>query len=447
MKLYRLQQHIKILFVSCFLLSHAAYAEGLKFDITGGHVQPIPLAIAGFHPLDEGSRQVSQNVLQVIQTNFQHDGYFKFIEPHNYPQSASSLLARKLFSSWRKIDCQAIVYGTTQTQSDGRIRIQYEVWDVDSGQRIAGTALYSIQKNWRRIANIISDKIYKDLTAIDGYFDSRIVFVSESGNVKGKKQLALIDQDGANIRYLTSGHQLVSTPRFSHKFDKIAYVQFIGRKPHVFTMNPITLQKRKIGNFPGITFAPRFSPDGKKIILSHAHNGNTDIYEVDLASNRTKRLTRNLAIDTSPSYSPDGTKIVFESDRGGQEGDQQIYVKDLVTESIKRISFGNGRYATPVWSPTGKLIAFTKMHRGSFYIGVMRPDGSGEKILAQSFHVEGPSWSPNGKVITYFQKTKNDKNGNYSSQLFAIDINGLNRRKIPTPRNASDPGWSGHLPH
>jgi TolB protein len=295
--------------------------------------------------------------------------------------------------------------------------------------------------NWRRIAHIISDEIYKRLTGEDGYFDSRIVYVAESGSVMARvKRLAIMDQDGANSRYLTDGASLVLTPRFSPTRQMITYMSYEGGTPRVYLYDLNTGRRNVLGDFPGMTFAPRFVPDGNRLVMSLATNGNSDIYTYDLSSRQKRRLTDNSGIDTAPSFSPDARQIVFESDRGGT---QQLYVMDANGGPAQRITFGQGRYGNPVWSPRGDLIAFTRIYQGKFYIGVIRPDGSGERLITNAYHVEGPSWSPNGRVLTYFKEKPVGSNGDQrQARVYTIDITGYNERMLATPQDGSDPAWS-----
>jgi TolB protein len=292
----------------------------------------------------------------------------------------------------------------------------------------------------------MADAIYKRVTGEDGYFDTRVVYVSESGPMDRRiKRLAIMDQDGSNHRLLTDGRSLVLTPRFSPTAQEITYLSYARGVPRVYLFNIDTGQQEVVGDFPGMTFAPRFSPDGNKVIMSLAVEGNSDIYTLDLRTRQAVRLTDSPAIDTSPCYSPDGTRIVFNSDRGGS---QQLYVMNADGSDVKRISFDSGaRYGTPVWSPRGDLIAFTKIDGGQFYIGVMRPDGSGERLLTQAFLVEGPTWAPNGRVLMYFRQAPSDSKGNGGSpRLYTIDLTGYNEREVITPQDASDPAWSPLIP-
>ncbi len=344
------------------------------------------------------------------------------------------------FSDWRTLNVPALVYGRIIAGDDGRLKVEFRLWDVFAEQQLAGLAYFTAPANWRRIAHIIADAIYKRITGEDGYFDTRVVYVAESGPPSKRiKRLAIMDQDGANHRFLTDGGTLVLTPRFAPSLQEITYLSFGGGMPRVFIRDLDTNRQEAVGDFPGMTFSPRFSPDGERLVLSLAMDGNTEIYTVDLRTRATRRLTNNAAIDTSPSYAPDGRQIVFNSDRGGS---QQLYVMDADGSNVRRISHGQGRYFTPVWSPRGDQIAFTKILGGKFSVGVMTPEGDGERILAEGFHVEGPTWAPNGRVLMYFKKDPSDGVNPSRSRLYTIDLVGRNEREVPTPQDASDPAWS-----
>ena len=349
------------------------------------------------------------------------------------------------FSDWRALASQALVQGEVEAQPNGQLRVAFRLWDVFGGQQMVGQAYVTQPANWRRVAHIIADAIYTQITGESGYFDTRVVYVSENGPGNERiKRLAIMDQDGANHRFLTDGSALVLTPRFSPTAQEITYLSYFQNVPRVYLFNIDTGRQELLGNFPGMTYAPRFSPDGNKVTFSMASDGNSEIYEMDLRTRRSLRLTNHPAIDTSPSYAPDGRQLTFNSDRGGS---QQIYVMNADGSETRRISFGSGRYATPVWSPRGDLIAFTRISRGTFYIGVMQPDGEGERLLAQGFLVESPTWSPNGRVLMYFAQAPRREDGSGGRvRLYSIDLTGYNQREMVTPQDGSDPAWSPLIP-
>jgi TolB protein len=410
----------------------------LKLDITRGNIQPIPIALPDFVGSGLQDPAMAREVTQIIAANLKRSGLFIPIDQAAYIEKVSNVDAMPRFPDWRQINAQALVTGRLQRLRDGRISGEFRLWDVFAGQYLYGQQYATPSDNWRRVAHIISDAIYERLTGDKGYFDSRIVFIDENGPKDRRvKRLALMDQDGANVRYLTRGDDLVLTPRFSPSTQEITYMSYGQGHPRVYLFNIETGQREVVGNFPGMTFAPRFSPDGQRVVMSLQQGGNANIFTMDLRSRATTRLTDTAAIDTSPSYAPDGARLCFESDRGGRP---QIYIMGATGGAAQRISFGDGTYSTPVWWPRGDYIAFTKQVRGHFAIGVIKPDGSGERILTEGFHNEGPTFSPNGRVIMFFR----DPGGGPS--LYTVDITGRNEQRVPTPSFASDPAWSPLLP-
>lgn len=426
---------------ACLLIPSATLHAELRIDITSGKVEPMPIAIPAFPGGAANEGQAGRDIAGVVSADLERSGLFRPLDPRSFIQNISASDTQPRFPDWRQINAQALVTGTVKTQGDGRLRVEFRLWDVFAEQQLTGFGYTTTQQNWRRIAHIIADEIYKRITGEEGYFDTRIVYVSETGPAdKRIKRLAIMDQDGANNRVLTDGRALVLTPRFSPTAQEITYLSYGGGTPRVYLFNIDTGQQEVVGDFPGMTFAPRFSPDGNRVVLSRAENGVSNLFALDLRTRRASRLTDSPAIDTSPCFSPDGSKIAFNSDRGGS---QQLYVMTSEGGGAKRISFGSGKYGTPVWSPRGDLIAFTKIDGGSFYIGVMRPDGSGERLLTRDFLVEGPTWAPNGRVLMYYRQSPSDSRGHGgSTRLYTIDLTGSNQREVVTPQDASDPAWS-----
>jgi len=443
-----------ILFTLCFYLSIFSNSSIalVEVDITRGNLDPLPIAVSPLY-IEPDSKEIKQNgkiiknigeeISKVIEVNFRRSGLFNPLKKDSFVQNPDIAHIKPRFEDWRLIKAQALVTGKV-TVSDDKLRAEFRLWDVVAAKEMVALAFSTTPNNWRRVAHIISDKIYKRLTGEEGYFDTRIIYVSETGlKTQRYKKLAIMDQDGANVKYLTLGNELVLTPRFSPKNQLVTYLSYFRNLPRVYLLDIETGVQEVVGDFPGMTFAPRFSPDGKKIIMSFAEDGNSDIYTMNLETRVVERITDHTSIDTSPSYSPDGKYICFNSDRSGL---QQIYVMRSDGSNVKRITFGKGLYGTPVWSPRGDLIAFTKVHKGKFYIGVMRADGSGERLLTENFYQEAPSWSPNGRVLIFYRETKTDTKGEgFSAKLWSIDLTGYNERLIETETDGSDPSWSSLL--
>ncbi|MCJ9429580.1 Tol-Pal system beta propeller repeat protein TolB [Kordiimonas sp. A6E486] len=436
--------------LAVFVFASAAQAQ-LKVDVTRGTIDPVPIAIPDFAPVKDIETpagklsDIGASISQVITSNLVSTGLFRAVDPAAFIEKVTAAPTRPNFAAWRPLAAQALVTGRLELLPSGSLRVEFRLWDVVAEVQMEGVGYTTPVPNWRRIAHVISDRIYSRLTGEEGYFDTRIVYIAETGDPLHRiKRLAVMDQDGANQQFLTDGSYLVLTPRFSPNRQEITFLSYFKNKPRVYLFNILSNRFEVLGDFPNMTFAPRFSPDGNKVIMSLAENGNSDIYVMDLPTRKVTRLTNDPGIDTSPSYSPDGKHIVFNSDRGGS---QQLYVMDADGSNVHRISFGRGRYATPVWSPRGDLIAFTKIGERKFRIGVMRPDGKGERLLTNAYQDEGPTWSPNGRVLMFFRTTKYDnKGGGGHPRLWSVDLTGYNERQVPTPYDASDPAWSPPLP-
>ena len=438
-------------FLFIFFITSSNYLYALiEVDITRGNLDPLPIAVSPLH-VDIKSenlesikvKELGSKISSIIEINFKNTGLFNPLKKEAFVQKPDIAHLKPRFEDWRLIKAQALVTGKLLVK-DGKLKVEFRLWDLTAAKEMTALAFTTTPSNWRRVAHIISDKIYERLTGEEGYFDTRIIYVAESGPKNQRiKKLAIMDQDGASTKYLTLGNELVLTPRFNPTNQMVTYLSYFRNMPRVYLLDIETGVQEVVGNFPGMTFAPRFSPDGKKIIMSFAEDGNSDIYTMDLESRVVERITNHSSIDTSPSFSPDGKYICFNSDRSGL---QQIYVMRSDGSNVKRITFGEGIYGTPVWSPRGDLIAFTKVRKGRFYIGVMRTDGSGERLLTENFYQEAPSWSPNGRVLVFYRETKSGSKGEgFSAKLWSIDITGYNERKLSTKTDASDPSWSSLL--
>ena len=425
--------------------SRAAAQQPPEIVIQRARTEPLPIAIPDF--ASAGAERFARDIPAVITNNLKNSGLFRPLDRAAFISQAAPAQAGEIrYPDWKVIGAQLLVTGRVEAQGGDRLRVEFRLFDVLAGAQIQGTAYTTQPANWRRIAHIISDVIYERALGEKGYFDTRVVYVSESGPLQRRtKRLAVMDQDGENHAFLTDGQWLALTPRFHPSAAQVAYMSFANNRPRVYLLNIDSRSQTVLGDFQGMTLSPRFHPDGNSVILSATRAGDANIFSVDLRSRRERQLTSGGAIDVSPCYSPDGTQIVFNSDRGG---DQQLYVMGADGSGIRRISFGQGRYATPVWSPRGDLIAFTRLGRGGFAIGVMRPDGSGERILSEGFQMEGPTFAPNGRVLMFYRQSamRDARGGGYSSRLVSIDITGFNERVVQTPTDASDPAWSPLLP-
>nr|WP_319824583.1 Tol-Pal system beta propeller repeat protein TolB [Thalassovita sp.] len=416
-----------------------ASAAPLRIEITEGVIEPLPYAVPSFLPESSAATDLARDIARVVADDLSGTGLFREIPAQAHIGRISSFNAPVEFADWKAINAQALITGAVNLQPGGRLVVKFRVYDVFAGQELGnGLQFAGTQDGWRRMAHKVADAVYSRITGEGGYFDSRVVFVSESGP-KGdrKKNLAIMDYDGANVQNLTDSSSIVLAPRFSPTGDRILYTSYESGFPRIYVLDVASVGRRALQDQPGtMSFAPRFAPDGRTVVYSLTQGGNTDIYKMDINTGQSARLTSAPSIETAPSFSPDGNRIVFESDRSGT---QQLYIMSANGGEPQRISFGQGRYGTPVWSPRGDLVAFTKQSKGRFHIGVMRTDGSEERLLTASFLDEGPTWAPNGRVIMFTRETQG---AGGEASLYTVDITGRNLKRVKTIGGASDPAWS-----
>ena len=422
-----------------FLTGPALAQSGpLRIEITEGVIEPLTVAVPGFVPGTPAAADYATQLSRVIADDLAGTGLFREIPASAHISQVTDFGAPVQYADWKAINAQALVTGAVNL-SGNQLTVQFRLYDVFSGQELgSGLQFTGAPDGWRRMAHKVADAVYSRITGEGGYFDSRVVFVSESGPKDDRrKRLAIMDYDGANVQYLTDSASLVLAPRFSPTGDRVLYTSYETGFPRIYVLDVGQVQRRVLETQEGsMSFAPRFAPDGRTVVYSLSKGGNTDIYSLDMATGVSRQLTSSPSIETAPSYSPDGSQIVFESDRSGN---QQLYIMSANGGEATRISFGQGRYGTPVWSPRGDLIAFTKQSKGRFHIGVMRTDGSEERLLTASFLDEGPTWAPNGRVIMFARETQG---AGGRSSLYTVDITGRNLRPVRTPDGASDPSWS-----
>ncbi|MEM8536811.1 MAG: Tol-Pal system beta propeller repeat protein TolB [Pseudomonadota bacterium] len=427
-----------VILVAILLAGQVAAQNGpLRLTITDGVIEPITFAVPNFEAENIAAQQVASDISRLVVADLAGTGLFREVPATAFISQVSSFAQPVAFPDWRAINAQALVVGAVNVNGE-QLTVKFRLYDVFSGQELGqGLQFAGTVAGWRRMGHKVADAVYSRITGEGGYFDSRVVFVSETGPKDNRqKRLAIMDYDGANLQFLTDSSSIVLAPRFSPNGDRVLYTSFASGFPRINVLNVANVGQQQLQTAPGeIAFSPRFSRDGQSVIYSLSNGGNTDIYRTDLRSGQHVRLTSAPSIETAPSLSPDGSQIVFESDRSGS---QQLYIMSANGGEARRISFGPGRYGTPVWSPRGDLVAFTKRNAGRFHIGVMRIDGSEERLLTASFLDEGPTWSPNGRVIMFSRETQGASG---TSSIWAVDIAGRNLQRVAIQGGSSDPSW------
>ena len=405
----------------------------IEVEIDQGVLRPLQIAVVPF--TGPNGPQISD----VISGNLKRSGFFDPLNPGSFIETGLSLANAPNFPQWTAIGAQAVLYGGVTQRADGRVDVGFRLYDPYRQCQLVSYQFTATAEQWRRMAHKISDVVYQRLTGEQGYFDSRVLFVAESGSqLNRRSRLTIVDQDGYNPVFLTQGDEVIMSPRFStHNPEEVTYVALGKDYSRIYLYNLATGRRESLGEFEGQVLAPRFSNDGTKMAFSIIRNGNTDVYVMNLRTRQLSRLTSDPSIDTSPSFSPDGSQIVFTSDRSGSA---RLYTMRADGSGQRPISRGGGLYTAPAWSPRGDLIAFTKQSGGRFHTGVMNTDGTGERILSSSYFEEGPSWAPNGRYVMFARQSPGG-----DTRLWTVDLSGRVVAQAGYQERGSSPAWSGLL--
>ncbi len=436
-------------FVVCILLAALTVLPAtpvmavLRVDISRGVEAPIAVAVPYLPVVSgaaDGDPMLGRRLADVIQNDLASTGFLRAVSRTPYAMALPVADAsRPRFAVWKSSSAQLLVSGTVSAEPGGLFTMDCRLFDVFSETQVASRTFRGRAAGWRRVGHQCANMVYENLVGEPGYFDSRIVYVAESGTKVGRvRRLAEMDYDGANHGYLTKGRQLVSTPRFAASGNQVAYMAFVGRVSKIYVLDLVSRDTREVAVLSGMAFGPRFSPDGKSLLMSVAKGTDVSIYAVNIVSGQAAALTSVAGINASASYSPDGREIVFESNRSGS---QQVYRMAANGSDQRRISFGGGSYGTPVWSPRGDMIAVTKISGGQFRIATLRPDGRGERVVTTGRHDEAPSWASNGRAIVFTRIGRDAA----LPELWMVDLIGNASRRLETPQGGSDPSWSSAL--
>ncbi|MEH6723355.1 MAG: Tol-Pal system beta propeller repeat protein TolB [Qipengyuania sp.] len=423
-------------------------SEGLSGTVSfDGNLDDLGIAIPGFATdrdvatpaSSSGTAALGKELARVITADLRNNGLFKPTGPDALPQPSFGEITAPNWSTWSNRGAEMLVHGYVRGRSDDRLTVGCYLYDMALQQELVREGWVVPPADWRRAAHKCADLIYARLTGESPFFDSRIAYIAETGPKDNRtKRLAIMDSDGANHRFITTGRSTALTPRYSPDYKQLVYLSYVDGNPRIYVYDIGTGRQTLVTQSSNPTFAPRWSPDGRWILYSMAVGGNTDIYRVAARGGESQRLTDTPGIDIGGSYSPDGSQIVFESDRSGS---QQIYIMNADGTGQRRLSFFGGRAATPEWSPRGDQIAFTHI-AGNFNVSVMSPNGRNLRSLTNGWQDEAPTWAPNGRIIQFFRTERNSG----KTSLWQVDLTGDNLRRLPTPVDASDPAWGPILP-
>ncbi|HSQ97167.1 MAG TPA: hypothetical protein VLL98_00420 [Rickettsiales bacterium] len=448
-------KRLYIIIIFLLFVNNLVYANELTIDINNIESKKISIVFEKINKIDikNFDFDIVDKILKNIKNNLyttslfniknSNSNIFKSDNNNNIEKLSSIDLNSLVMSKYNKSSFDAVMSGFLEVNSSGQVELKIRLWDILDQRELFYKSYIIDETNWKKISDIISDMVFEFLTGeVSGHFDSKIIFVSESGSPKNRqKRIAMMDFDGSNLQYITNGTNLVLTPIFSkYNKDEIIYLEYKNKKPHIFKLNLSNKKLILIGNIAEMTFAPNFNPSGlNEIIFSGTNDGYSNIYKLNFDEGKIRQLTYDKAISTAPSWSPDAEKIVFVSDKTGV---RKLYVMDKNGSNIEMISKGRGIYDKPSWSPDGKLISFVKMEKGEFSIGLMTPDGDSERSIMNAYLVEGIKWSPNGRYLIYSKQEGPFGKASIPS-IYTIDILTGIEYKIPTPKNqgATDPDW------
>lgn len=367
-----------------------AHAQ-LRVDISGTGAQQFPVAVADFSG-DPAGRLIAE----VIRADLTRSGQFRLINTTGSQLTIDSPIA---YDEWRVRGADYVAYGTVTQTAEGKYEVKYRLADTINQSQLDGVAFDGTDRELRRIAHQIADRIYEKITGIPGVFATRIAYVLKQGNTY---ELQIADADGQNPQIALRSREPIISPAWSPDGGRLAYVSFESGKPVVYVHELATSKRVPVANFKGNNSAPAWSPDGQTLAVVLTRDGLSQIYLINAADgSNVRRLTRSPLIDTEPVFSPDGQSVFFTSDRSGRP---QIYQIPVSGGEARRITF-NGEYnITPRISPDGQSLLVVTRRDGQFRIALIDLATGNETLLTQGPDDQSPSFAPNGKQVLYAAK-------------------------------------------
>jgi len=259
-----------------------------------------------------------------------------------------------------------------------------------------GIAFSGTEKELRRIAHQIADRIYEKITGIPGVFATRIAYVLKQGSTY---ELQIADADGQNPQVALRSREPVISPAWSPDGSRLAYVSFESGKPVVYVHTLSTSKRVPVANYKGNNSAPAWSPDGNTLAVALTRDGLSQVYVLNANDGGgLRRITRSPLIDTEPFFSPDGRSLFFTSDRSGSP---QVYQVGLDGGEPKRVSFNGGYNISPRVSPDGKTLLTVTRRDGAYRIASLNLSTGSETLLTEGSDDQSPSFAPNGMQVLY----------------------------------------------
>lgn len=416
--------------VVLFSLAAASAHGELLIRITEGADSAIPISVVPF--AESGAIPPGDKVSNVVQSDLTMSGEFRTLSPEKM-LSLPSKREEVFFRDWRLLGQRYVLVGGL-TRSADRVQARYELFDVNTEERILGETAAAPASNMRSLAHHISDKVYEAITGVRGAFSTKLAYITlDTFNGKPRYRLQVSDVDGKRARIRLESEEPLLSPAWSPDGKKLAYVSFETGKPVIFVHELSSGKRTKIADFPGLNSAPAWSEDGRSILMTLSKDGNAEIYRMDLQNRQLTKLTNHWAIDTEASWDHTGEGLFFTSDRSGGP---QIYHKKSTGAEPRRITFGSRYNARPRPDNDGKYVYYVHQRDRAFHIARTNLKNGEETVLTRTESDESPSVSPNGRMLIYATKQGG------SSVLTVISADGGAAYSLPASEgDVREPAW------